>query len=309
MALLFHCPGEDAAAWTRDLQSRVPGLEVRTWPETGSAEEIDIAVIDHLPAGQLERFPNLRAVLALSAGVDDVTEDSRVPAGISIARIVDPEQAREMSDWVTYAVLHFHRRIDEYTELRRQGRWQSLGLVRPAQTPIGVMGLGNMGNLTARNLAALGFPVSGWSRSAKEIEGVRCFHGPDGFQPFLAASKVLVCLLPLTNATRGIINRENLAALPEGGYVISLSRGGHVVDEDLLAALDSGHITGAFLDVFNTEPLPTGHPYWTHPKVIWTPHIAGFASPAIALDQIAENIRRIRDGRPILNTINPDLGY
>ena len=169
--------------------------------------------------------------------------------------------------------------------------------------------LGTIGQDTARKFAALGFPTAGWSRTPKSLPGIESFHGPDGLAKFLARTDILVAVLPLTRETHGILNARNLAALPKGAYLINMARGGHVVDADLLAALDSGHLSGAALDVFNTEPLPADHPYWTHPKVYVTPHVAGSTNPRTAAPGVIENIKRLRAGQPLINTVDPKTGY
>jgi glyoxylate/hydroxypyruvate reductase A len=171
------------------------------------------------------------------------------------------------------------------------------------------MGLGELGGDAARHLAILGFDTAGWSRSPRQVDGVTCFHGADGLAAFLARTEILICLLPLTDATRGIVNADLLAGLPEGATFINAGRGGHVVEADLLAALDSGQISEATLDVFQTEPLPEDSPLWAHPQVTVTPHIAAFSDPRALVDQVAENIRRDLAGEPLINTVDPERGY
>jgi len=171
------------------------------------------------------------------------------------------------------------------------------------------MGLGTIGQDTAAKFAALGFPTAGWSRTAKTLPGIETFHGADGLAAFLARTDILVAVVPLTRETQGILNAKTFAALPKGAYLINMARGAHVVDADLLAALDSGHLSGAALDVFNTEPLPADHPYWTHPKVYVTPHVAGSTNPRTAAPGVIENIKRLRAGQPLINTVDPKTGY
>ena len=191
-----------------------------------------------------------------------------------IARLVDDNLIEQMGEYVCLEALRHHRLSDEYERLQRQGRWQRLPPPDTSQRTVGILGMGAIGSDTAGKLMALGFPVVGWSRTPKSVPGVQSFHGPEGLSPFLARSRILACLLPLTPETESIINRDTLAQLPEGSYVINCARGGHVVEEDLIEAIDRGHIAGATLDVFRQEPLPAGHPFWAHPKVRITPHIA-----------------------------------
>ena len=309
MVLLIEMTDEDPNTWVRSLQARVPGLDIRIWPEVGAEEDIELVLVSHHEHGDLRHYPNLKVILNLGAGVDHVFEDPDLPDGVPITRIVDPDLSDQMSAHAACAVLYFNRHIAGYVELQRERRWQPLPFEEVELTCIGVMGIGVIGGDTARKVKALGFDVLGWSRSEKELEGIRCFHGPDGLRAFLGESNMIICVLPLTAETRGIINKDTLGQLPRGAYVINVARGGHVVDADLLAALDSGQIAGAALDVFHTEPLPPDHPYWVHPKVLVTPHMAGEINPRTASLQLAENIDRVRKGQPLLNVVDPKVGY
>jgi len=309
MAIVFHSTSDDPVAWEREMARHLPGEDFRVWPEAGNPAEIDAALVWKPPAGMLKRFPNLRLIASLGMGVDHVFADPELPAGVPVARIVDPDLVNQMSEYVILAVLRHHRKSDLYDQFQRDGRWRQL---RPPATDacrVGILGLGAIGGEAARKLAMIGFPVAGWSRGPKTVEGVESFHGADGLDPFLGRSDVLVCLLPLTPETEGILDARAFAALPAGAHVVNVARGGHVVEEDLLAALDSDHLSGATLDVFRTEPLPADHPFWSHPKVRVTPHMAGLTRPETAAAQIAENIRRARAGEPLLNLVDPAKGY
>jgi glyoxylate/hydroxypyruvate reductase A len=215
----------------------------------------------------------------------------------------------QMSEYAIFWALRHHREIDKYAESQRARRWQPRDMVDTIHRRVGVMGLGTIGQDTARKFAALGFPTAGWSRSPKTLPPVETFHGADGFAAFLARSDILVDVLPLTRDTRGLLNARAFARLPKGAFFINMARGGHVVDADLLAALDSGHLGGATLDVFNQEPLPADHPYWAHPKVHVTPHIAGATNPRTASPGIIENIKRLRSGQPLIHRVDPKTGY
>ena len=309
MTVLFWPSDDLPEGWPAILQARIPEEEVRVWPDAGSPEVVEFAILSHPGSGELGRFPNLKAVFSEGAGADSLLTNPDIPAHVPITRVFDPDQAREMSEWTLYMVLHFHRLMHEYAELRAAGRWQALGRRNTHDTRVGVLGLGIMGDLTARRLAALEFPVTGWSRSPKQIDGVPCFHGAEGFEEILGRSDILVCGLALTPETHGIIDATALAAMPRGSFLVTMARGGHVVEDDLFAALESGHIAGAGLDVFEVEPPAPDHPCWTHPRIVWTPHIAGFVDPATAADQMAENIRRTRAGEPLLYVIDRNKGY
>jgi len=215
----------------------------------------------------------------------------------------------QMSEYALYWALRHHRDIDKYAASQRARTWKVEDFVDTIHRRIGILGLGTIGQDTAKKFAALGFPTAGWSRTAKSLPGVETFHGRDGFRRLLAGSDILVNVLPLTRETRGILDAKAFAALPKGAYFINMARGGHVVDEALLAALDSGQLSGAVLDVFNQEPLPADHPYWTHPKVHVTPHIAGATNPRTASPGVIENIKRLRRGGELMHRIDPKAGY
>jgi len=248
-------------------------------------------------------------IVSLGMGVDHLLADGKLPEGVPITRIMDDGLVGQMSEYAIYWALRHHRDIDKYAASQRSKTWKPEEFVDTIHRRIGILGLGTIGQDTAKKIAALGFPTAGWSRTQKTIPGIETFHGTDGLQRLLAQSDILVSVLPLTRETRGILNAKAFAALPKGAYLINMARGGHVVDDDLLAALDSGHLSGAVLDVFNTEPLPQDHRYWTHPKVHVTPHIAGATNPRTASPGVIENIKRVRAGKPLLHTIDAKSGY
>ena len=316
MALLFkpyqpaEGKGDDPQEWITHLHAHLPNLEVRLWPDVGDRDDIEFALVWHPPPGELRRCRNLRAIFALGAGVDDVLDpDPYLPEHVPVARLTDASLSRQMTEYVTYAVLHFHRMMPEFAAMRLDRRWVTLPSVEPAERRVGIMGAGVIGGAIAQHLAGLGFDVLGWTRRPRRIDKVRGFHGSGQLFAFLERTDLLVCVLPLTPETRGIINARTLGALPRGAFLINVARGGHVVDADLLAALDSGHLAGAALDCFNEEPLPPDHPYWTHPKVLMTPHVAGEGVVRSMTAHIAENIVRSREGRPLLGLVDRDAGY
>ncbi len=309
MALLFLSDSDDPVAWRAALAKRVPGFDMRVWPDTGAAADIDAALVWNHPPGALKAFPKLRAILSLGAGVNHILDDPEIPSDIPIARIVDPGLATGMAEYAALAVLRYHRNFDVYERQQRDRRWRRLPIPVTTARRVGVLGLGEIGSACARTIGGLGFPVAGWSRTPKSLPGVACYAGPDGLAPFLNGTDILVCVLPLTAATRGIINQTTLAKLPRGAFLINIARGAHVVDQDLIAALDSGQLAGATLDVFAHEPLPSEHPFWSHPKVTLTPHIASITNPETAADGVAENLRRLHDGRPLLNLADRARGY
>ncbi len=309
MTLLFLSKHDDPVKWSAALRTHLPDLDIRIWPDTGNVADIDAAMVWSHPPGELGRYPNLRLILSLGAGVNHVLDDPDLPPDIPIARIVDPGLTAGMVEYAVAAVLRYHRNLDVYERFQRDARWKKLPIPSTARRGIGVLGLGEIGGACAQALAAFGFPVAGWSRTPKTIEGVTGYFGSEGLKPFLARTDIAICVLPLTPATQGIINREFLATLPRGAFVVNIARGGHVVDADLIAALDSGHIAGATLDVFQPEPPPADHPYWRHPKVTMTPHIASLTNPETAVLPIVENLRRLGDRRPFLNLVDRISGY
>jgi glyoxylate/hydroxypyruvate reductase A len=289
----------------------LPDLDFRVWPDdVGDPLEIEYALAWRPKPGALRAYPNLKAIFSLGAGVDHLFRDADLPAGVPVVRLVDKALTRNMTEYVVHWVLHYHRSFQAYAELQRRGEWRALPVPDPPERKrVGIMGLGVLGGDVARALLGLGFTVAGWSRTPKQIDGVESFAGDAGLVPFLSRLHNLVCLLPLTPETEGIINRRTLSALPAGAFVINVARGGHLIEEDLLAALDAGHLAGATLDVFQTEPLPEDHPFWHHPRVVVTPHVASQTDPRSAADEVAANIRRLRAGEPPINIADPAQGY
>ncbi len=309
MALLFYSQFDDPADWGKHLRDALPGLDFRVWPDVGRPEEIEAALVWKAPEGELRKFPNLKLIINLGAGVDSIVKDPSLPAGIPIVRIADPKMSRMMAQFVLAAVLRHYRDFVPFARAQRERRWH---YIHPREAPtcsVGIMGLGNLGAMAAQELTRQGFRVAGWARSPKAIDGVESFHGRDGFAPFLARSEILVVMLPLTPQTEGILGAQALARLPRGAKLINVGRG-RLVDEDaLIAAIRSGQIAEATLDVFRTEPLPADSPLWDFDQVLVTPHLASVAIPRTAARQVAENLRRLAAGEPLLNVVDPVRGY
>jgi len=272
--------------------------------------EIDYALSFRPPAGLLASLPKLKTIFSLGAGVDGFLADPALPKNIPLVRFVDTQLSTEMAQYVVMHVLLPHRGQREFDHAQSQRRWAQRLLARKtADTRIGILGLGEIGTVAGERLRDLGFAVAGWSRTRKCVAGIENFSGLEGLSPFLARSDYLVCLLPLTNETRGILNANSFAALPRGAYVINVARGGHLVERDLIAALDSGQLSGATLDVFETEPLPADNPLWTHPRVIVTPHIAAISDPKVAARFVIDGISRAERGERHPNTVDWQRGY
>ena len=294
--LLFKSEGR-AEPWLAAFAELMPDLEVRLWPNIGRPDQIDYAYLYQAPAGFFTGMVNLKAVFSLGAGVDHILADPSLPRQVPISRVVDPELTQRMIEYVVLAVLYHHRRWPEILANQHQAHWRPLGTPAAGGRRVGIMGLGQLGQAAAAALAALGFNVAGWARMPSVLPRVETFDGADQLAPFLARSDILVCLLPLTPATAGILNAATFAALPSGAAVINCARGGHLVEADLLAALDGGRLSGATLDVFETEPLPPDHPFWHHPNITVTPHVASLSSPLARARLVVDSIRRVETGR------------
>ena len=309
MVLLVNAPTENGNAWREMFLELDPSLEVRVWPDVGDPAEVDVAFAWRTQPGDLARYPNLRAVFSLGAGVDGMLADPAFPRQVPLVRMVDPNLGVLMTEYVLAAVLRHHCELDHYHLLQQAGRWEKR--VRPpaGERVVGIMGLGELGTRAAVALRGLGFNVRGWSRRIRPVPGVETCAGDAGLSALLASSQILVCLLPLTAQTRGILSASTFTRMPRGSCLVNAARGGHVVDADLVAALDAGQLSSATLDVFETEPLPTGHPFWTHPRILITPHIASVTSLPTAAALVIENLKQWRAGGALRNVVDPDRGY
>ena len=309
MTMLFLAPKLKGDSWLKHIRNQDAGIELRVWPEVGRAEDVIFAMCWQHPFGELKKYPSLKCIASLGFGVDHVLRDPDLPAGVPVTRIVDQGMIDAMSAYVLTAVLSYTGQFHLYRQDQAQKQWKARRPKHPREVRVGIMGLGNLGADAARKLRSLGFPVSGWSRTAKALEGISCFTGNEGLEGFLSRTDILICLLPLTPATAGILNRQTLSQLPAGAYVINAARGEHLVEEDLLAALERGQISGACLDVFRKEPLPESHPFWSHPRVTVTPHVASLTYPKAVVPQIIDNYHRVRAGQSPLHVVDVQRGY
>ncbi len=300
---------EGTKDWLRHLTAAMPHETIYTMWDNYDPASIDIAVMVRPPQGSLQHHPNLEWIHSLWAGVEHLLTDPAIPPDIPIVRLEDPHMAHTIAESATMHVLRLHRNMPEYRRQQDQRQWKDLGYRETPDTRVGILGLGLMGTAAARMIAAIGFDVLGWSRSPKDIERVASFTGPSGLEEMLGRTHFLVNLLPLTPETTGIIDAELLDRLPAGAAVINLGRGPHVVDADLLAALDSGHIGHAALDVFHVEPLPPEHPYWGHPSVTVTPHVAAPTGRPTGAAIVAANIARYRSDGTVPPAVDRARGY
>ena len=309
MALLFSSRFHDPEVWRQALVEHLPDLDMRVWPDSGDPSDIDAALVWGPKRGELRNFPNLKVIISMGAGVEHILRDPDLPKDVPIVRTLYSHMQGAMVEYVVLHVLRYHRHMPEIAENQRRREWIKYGPEDTPGTTVGFMGLGAFGAPPAQALASMGFRVIGWTRTVKGVGGVECYPGEDGLRSFLNQCNILVCLLPLTPDTEGILNAVVLAELPQGAYVINAARGGHLVEKDLLAALESGHIAGATLDVFGQEPLPSDHPFWNHPKVTMTPHNASDPHPRWVAGAITDSLRRARAGEELLNAVDVSRGY
>ena len=306
MRIAFCCSNTKAAPWLEGFRAELPGVDITEWAP--GAPQADHAVVWAPPQQFLDEQPALRGIFNIGAGVDALLK-LRLPPGAVLVRLDDAGMSVQMAEFVCHALIRHFREFDGYEADVAAGKWSYRKPRLRAEFPVGVMGLGVLGERVARTVAQFDFPVNGWSRTPKAIDGVRGFAGVAQLHDFLAASRLLVCLLPLTPETQDILNRDTLARLQPGGYVINVARGAHVVDDDLLALLDSGHLAGATLDVFRTEPLPAEHPFWRHPKITLTPHTSARTLREESIAQIAGKMLALQRGEPIAGVVDLARGY
>ncbi len=309
MALLFLSSVDSAEAWQAALGTVLPDLELRVWPDIGDPGDIEAALVWRPPPGLLGSLPNLKLIASLGAGVDHIFADPHLPPQVPIVRLVDPHLTTAMSEYVQLQVLRLHRQDLAYVAQQRRREWRPLPQPNAGERRVGILGLGVLGSDAALKLSVLGFDVAGWSRAEKKLRGIACFHGAAGLTAMLARSEILVCLLPLTPATEGILDARLFAQLPRGAALVTRARGRHLVESDLLPALDSGQLSAAVLDVFRDEPLPADHPFWSDPRIVITPHVAAVTHAPTAALAIADNLRRLGDGRPLLNRVDASERY
>jgi len=303
--ILFASTKEKPEFWFPLLQEALPTDRFFAWPDINGGE-IDVALVATHPQGTFANLPKLKFIQSLWMGVENIIGDAELPRGVPVARLIDPGMVAAMGETVIAHVLDWHRHFYCYRKFQSEKLWKRRRQYLASDRTIGVLGLGELGSTIAAKLRALDFKVAGWSRRPKQLEGVHCSMDLDDV---LSRSDAVVCLLPLTHQTRGILNKEKIQRIRKGGCVINVARGGHLIVPDLLAALDSGHLAHAFLDVFETEPLPADSPLWSHPGITITPHIAALTEPRTSVGKVAGNIERIRRGQAPLNSVDFAAGY
>ena len=307
MKVLFCCDDTRPEPWLKGLHEALPGAEIAIW-EPG-APQADYALVWAPPQQFLdEQAAGLKAMFNIGAGVDALLP-LRIPAELPVYRLEDAGMAVQMAEYVAQAVIRFFRGLDQYEADMAQGLWQHQRNPRRVDYPVGGTGLGKMGERVARALTVFDFKVNGWSRSPRELQGIECFSGMDSLDRFLSETRILVNLLLLHDETRDIINARTLALLQPGAYVINVGRGGHVVDADLIAQIESGHVSGAMLDVFREEPLPENHPFWKQSRIILTPHTSARTLAADSIAQIVGKVAAMSRGEPVTGRVDLSKGY
>ena len=309
MAILYADDPADAADWAKAIHALDPALDLRFWPDFGAAGEIDFVIVGSKAPGDLRQFANLRAIQSTWAGVNLLLGDVGLPPDRPLARMVDRGLTVSMTEYVVFHVLDHLREGPRLRAAQRAHRWLDGPQRSPRSLSVGILGLGVLGADVAAKLHALGFPLRGWSRSRKELPGVTSFAGREQLTACLAGVELLICLLPLTDDTRGILDHTVFAALAPGAVLIHAARGAHLVEADLLAALEAGHLSRAVIDVFAPEPLPAGHPFWRHPAVTVTPHVAAITRAGTGAEDIVANYRRAMAGQPLINQVDRSQGY
>jgi len=308
MTFVYKSDPVRGAAWAELFARRMPELPFCIWPDIGDPRDVRYLAAWQPPDDLAERFPNLEVLFSTGAGTDHF-DLSAIPPALPVVRMVESGIIGGMVEYVSMAVLSIHRDWQTYRSQQREGNWQVHRVYPASSRRVGVLGLGVLGRAVLEQLQRFGFSCAGWSRSPQQLDGVECYAGADGLQPFLARTDILVCLLPLTDSTRGILSKPLFDRLPRGATVINVGRGGHLVQQDLLQALDDGQLSCAILDVCEPEPLPLAHPFWTHPKVVLTPHIASMTQPETAVEAVIGNLRRHQQGLPMTGLVDRGRGY
>lgn len=307
MALLICAPDRSNERLAADLAKRLPGVDVRIWPDFGDPTDIEFALLWKHPKGLIQDLPNLKAISSLGAGIEHLLNDPDIPATLPFGRLAGPKLATDMATWLVGQVIAHWRDFARFKDHQANKQWQPWAPM--GQARVGVLGMGAMGTQTAKAFQALGFEVGGYSISGHGPESVTMHTGPQGLVTLAAQSDYLICLLPLTEKTHGILNKSLMTNMPHGSVLINVGRGAHLVEPDLLQALELGRPAHAILDVFATEPLPKDHAFWAHPKITLSPHCAALTDPAEAADLAAQSYQNVMAGQPPLGHVKLSAGY
>lgn len=309
MSILHKSDWSNEGPWQAAWARHAPDRHVQVYPKVDDPESVRYALVWEPPTGLLASLPNLEVIFSIGAGIDHIVKDPERPKQLPVVRMVEDGLTQGMSEFVALSVLWHHRDMAAFAVQQREKLWQEIEPILAKDRKVGFLGMGALASDAAAKLLPFGFQISGWSRSPKQVEGVTMHHGEGGLTAVLESSEILVCLLPLTAETEGLLNAETLARLPQGAALINVARGGLAIEEDLLAALDSGQLSGATLDVFRQEPLPQDSPFWSHPRVVVTPHIAAKTMADTAVAAVMANIARHEAGESLLNVVDFERGY
>jgi glyoxylate/hydroxypyruvate reductase A len=309
MRILVYRADGQLEPWVADFAAALPRAEVVVWREGEREAVCDYAVLWAPPAALLGQLTHVKAIFLAGAGVDAILKFGDALPAVPIIRLGDAGMAVQMAEYVAHAVLRYFRRFDQYEQQARRGVWAPLPPHEKLDFTIGVLGMGVLGSRVLETMAGFGFPLRGWSRTHKQMEGVDCYAGVESLGEFLAGTRVLVCMLPLTQETSNLLDRARLSQLPQGAYLVNVARGAHVAEPDLLTLIRSGHLAGATLDVFRNEPLPAPHPFWDEPRITITPHIAALTVRHDSVRQIAAKIEALENGEPIADVVDRIRGY
>ncbi|MDC9719292.1 MAG: glyoxylate/hydroxypyruvate reductase A [Gammaproteobacteria bacterium] len=301
---------ESNTLWLTEFEHQFPQLNIQPWNQVVDFDAVEYGIVWQPSSAYFERFPNLKAVFNLGAGVDAILSNPTVPAHVQIIRIEDGGMAQQMNQYFSYFLLHYYRDMDLYQQQQQQqSHWQVQSVKSPNNFRVGILGLGQLGSQLAIHLQSYGFNIAGWSLSKKHLDGVATYAGDEQLGAFLQRTDALCCLLPLTPVTQDILNHHHLSQLPAGAVVINGARGGHLVAADLLQLLNNGHLRGAVLDAFEQEPLDTKHAFWQHPKILLTPHCAAQSEYDTCVQQIGHKLEAILSNQPVTGLINRHKGY
>ncbi len=309
MSILIVSPGKNLTRWTEAIEACDPSVKVLKPDEVKDKTSIRFALAWNHPHGMFADYPNLSCISSFGAGVDHMLGDPHIPGHVQMVRIIDPRLSSDMAQFALAVIMKKLRRLSDFVRWQQEGRWNKKSYERIEEVRIGIMGVGVIGNHVAEYLQKIGFRTSGWARTPRSNASYPVFSGQEQLPSFLSATDILLCILPLTPNTKGILNIKTLSMLPQGAYVVNLGRGAHVVDHDLMDSIDSGHLSGAHLDVFEEEPLPVDHPFWRHPGIDITPHVASLTDPESVAPQIVDNYHRMKSGKTLCNTISRKQGY
>jgi glyoxylate/hydroxypyruvate reductase A len=306
--IYFNSNIDSPEEWRAALSQHFPNMKYSVGEVCEEPESVDVALVWKLPNRGLSAFKNLKAVLSLGAGINQLDPD-KLPKDVPLARLVDDSLTQTMIEYAKAATFRYHRKFHLFERQSREAQWTFLPATLAQETSVGILGLGELGGAIAKALAGEGFEVSGWSRTPKDVDDIATYSGKGGLSDMLASSDIVINVLPLTDDTRSILSREFFAQCKRGACLINMGRGHHLVDADLLAAIDAGQIQAATLDVAIVEPLPPAHPFWGHPAVLVTPHVAGISTPETASIAVAQNIRRALNGERLAQQVDFSRGY